>query len=522
MGKPRLIILIRHAQSEGNRDKRIHQTTPDHKVGLTSEGHTQALEAGQKLRALLRNDDTLHFFISPYRRTRETTEGILSGLCSNDPVPSPFQRSHIKVYEEPRLREQDFGNFQPGTDEVERLWRERAEYGHFFYRIPNGESGADVYDRVSSFNGSLWRRFSEDNMASVAILVTHGLCSRVFLMAWYHYSVEFFEDLRNINHCEFLVMKLGANGRYVLQNSLRRWSDLRRERAARKSISQSPVPVESIPVRRWASNRAAAHDPGSSGTGNVNSNSNSNGTNSHLPRPSRKNTADMFRDEREDVEDKRHQQQHQRRDSVNRARDRNQSQNKSHSQGQTRVQSTSSTLRTSLNNLALETSSRKPGLRAYLGRDGGGSRSGAASPFGSDDEESDGTPHSEFKVKGGFDNNDDHGYTQNQGHGHGHGHGHAGHGHGRRNSHVQQTPKLSASSLARALRGDFDLDGNNTGHSRSFDDRTAVADPLGDQPSDAEVEEADLEMGTKRQEELEMEHILEEERHERSHGGSVY
>src|SRR4051812_43829167 len=109
MGKPRLIIIIRHAQSEGNRDKTIHQTLADHKVGLTPEGHQQALEAGEKLRALLRPDDTLHFFISPYRRTRETTEGILTGLTSNDPAPSPFQRSYIKVYEEPRLREQDFG-----------------------------------------------------------------------------------------------------------------------------------------------------------------------------------------------------------------------------------------------------------------------------------------------------------------------------------------------------------------------------------------------------------------------------
>ena len=290
MGKPRLIIIIRHAQSEGNRDKTIHQDTPDHRVPLTEEGHRQAVEAGEKLRALLRTDDTLHFFISPYRRTRETTEGILSSLCSNEPVPSPFQRSHIKVYEEPRLREQDFGNFQPGTDEVERLWRERADYGHFFYRIPNGESGADVYDRVSSFNGSLWRRFSEDTMASVAILVTHGLCSRVFLMAWYHYSVEFFEDLRNINHCEFLVMKQGVNGRYILQNSLRRWSDLRRERAARKnSVSAATgTPIESVPVRRWTQSRSA-HD--SSGA-------------SFIPRPARKNTADLFKDEPEMIEER--------------------------------------------------------------------------------------------------------------------------------------------------------------------------------------------------------------------------
>lgn len=457
MGKPRLIIIIRHAQSEGNRDKAIHQTTPDHRVGLTPEGHQQALEAGEKLRALLRNDDTLHFFISPYRRTRETTEGILSGLCSNDPVPSPFQRSRVKVYEEPRLREQDFGNFQPGSDETSRLWRERAEYGHFFYRIPNGESGADVYDRVSSFNGSLWRRFSEDDMSNVAIIVTHGLCSRVFLMAWYHYSVEFFEDLRNINHCEFLVMKLAENGRYVLQNTLRRWSDLKRERAARKSISApSPVNIEPIPVRRWTSHRTAHDSTGSS----------------FLPRPARKNTADMFRDEPEIIEEADESQTEgaasaQRRSSASRDGSRN------------RVRSTSN-LRTGFSHLSVEGRKKTPtggGLKSYLGRDGGGSRSGAGSPFGSDDE-------------GSMDD-----VAQRR---------------SRRESteSVKQTQQFS-SSLARALRGDF-----------GGTDRV-LADALGDQ-SDAEVDEADLEVGTKGREERDMEQILAEERWERSHRGRLY
>ncbi|EXJ87693.1 hypothetical protein A1O1_04618 [Capronia coronata CBS 617.96] len=455
MVKPRLIIIIRHAQSEGNRDKTIHQTTPDHKVGLTPEGHRQALEAGQKLRDLLRNDDTVHFFISPYRRTRETTEGILNGLTANQPVASPFQRSHIKVYEEPRLREQDFGNFQPGTEEVERLWRERAEYGHFFYRIPNGESGADVYDRVSSFNGSLWRRFSEDNMASVAILVTHGLCSRIFLMVWYHYSVEFFEDLRNINHCEFLVMKLAANGTYVLQNQLRRWSDLKRERAARRSISSvsTPVNIEPIPVRRWAS-PGTANDP----TGA-----------SYVPPPARKSTAEMFRDEsqvqEESAETSGGSLPKQTRTSTSASRETSVS----------RTQS-SSNLRTSLNNLSLDTTRKThlTGVKSYLGRDGGGTRSGHGSPFGSDDEASpELTPQEEPPE-----------------------------------AIDPSGPKFS-SSLARALRGELD------------DPNRVMADALGDQ-SDADVDEADLQVGTKAREEMEMEKILAEERRERSHRGSTY
>jgi broad specificity phosphatase PhoE len=36
-----MIILIRHAQSEGNKDRDIHQFIPDHRVRLTPHGVTQ-------------------------------------------------------------------------------------------------------------------------------------------------------------------------------------------------------------------------------------------------------------------------------------------------------------------------------------------------------------------------------------------------------------------------------------------------------------------------------------------------
>ncbi|KAL8664356.1 MAG: hypothetical protein Q9202_003171 [Teloschistes flavicans] len=256
MGKPRMIILIRHAQSEGNKNREIHQTVPDHRVKLTPDGWKQAETAGLKLRSLLRPDDTLHFFTSPYRRTRETTEGILNALTSSNPTPSPFPRHTIKVYEEPRLREQDFGNFQPGSQEMARMWAERAEYGHFFYRIPNGESAADAYDRVSGFNDTLWRSFDSDSFASVCVLVTHGLMTRVFLMKWYHFSVEYFEDLRNIDHCEFVVMKRSReNQKYILQNELRTWSELRRGREEKEEEEEEQEvrePESPVPVRkRW-------------------------------------------------------------------------------------------------------------------------------------------------------------------------------------------------------------------------------------------------------------------------------
>lgn len=243
---------------------------------------------------MLRPDDKVHFFTSPYRRTRETTEGILSTLTSDNPSPSPFHRNQINVYEEPRLREQDFGNFQPCTAAMERMWQERADYGHFFYRIPNGESAADAYDRVSGFNESLWRQFGEDDFASVCVLVTHGLMARVFLMKWYHFSVEYFEDLRNVNHCEFVVMEKGAdNGKYILKNQLRTWSELEKEQErewAEKhgtAIGDAKPPGPSQIRRKWG----GCPD----------------GCNHRLIRdgktqPVRKNTADLYRDDEEAVD----------------------------------------------------------------------------------------------------------------------------------------------------------------------------------------------------------------------------
>lgn len=128
------------------------------------------------------------------------------------------------------------------------MWQERADYGHFFYRIPNGESAADAYDRISGFNESLWRSFSEEDFASVCVLVTHGLMTRVFLMKWYHFSVEYFEDLRNVNHCEFVVMKLNPeSGKFILQNQLRTWSQLQREEMEAAAPPASPIPVR----KRW-------------------------------------------------------------------------------------------------------------------------------------------------------------------------------------------------------------------------------------------------------------------------------
>ncbi|ANB14566.1 acid phosphatase DET1 [Sugiyamaella lignohabitans] len=124
------------------------------------------------------------------------------------------------------MREQDFGNFQGDSEEMQRIWTARARYGHFFFRIPNGESAADVYDRCAGFNESLFRQFNQPHFPEVLVLVSHGIWARVFLMKWYGWSYEKFESLRNVRHCQFLQMDLcPVKKRYTLMTRLRTWDD---------------------------------------------------------------------------------------------------------------------------------------------------------------------------------------------------------------------------------------------------------------------------------------------------------
>jgi len=61
-----------------------------------------------------------------------------------------FDKKHIVgVREEPRIREQDFGNFQ-NNNKMKAVKEVRQRFGRFFYRFPEGESAADVFDRVTS------------------------------------------------------------------------------------------------------------------------------------------------------------------------------------------------------------------------------------------------------------------------------------------------------------------------------------------------------------------------------------
>ncbi|XP_061349495.1 phosphoglycerate mutase-like protein AT74 [Gastrolobium bilobum] len=214
---PKRIILMRHGESQGNLDTSAYTTTPDHSIQLTSNGIAQARHAGVNLRRVMAAgecspDWRVYFYVSPYARTRSTLREVGRSFS---------KKRIIGVREESRIREQDFGNFQV-KERMKIIKQQRERFGRFFYRFPEGESAADVYDRVSSFFESLWRdidmnRLHHDPSNDLnLVIVSHGLTSRIFLMKWFKWTAEQFEHLNNLGNCEFRVMQLGSGGEYSL------------------------------------------------------------------------------------------------------------------------------------------------------------------------------------------------------------------------------------------------------------------------------------------------------------------
>jgi len=206
--KPNRIILIRHGESEGNIDKDKYRTIPDYALNLTPTGVEQAQKAGRQIKEIIQTE-SLHVYLSPYFRTRQTFSNLRSA----------FETNIAKIIEDPRIRELDWGHLRH-PDENEEIIKQRDDFSTFYYRIPDGESGADVYDRVSTFLETLYRDFNKPDYSQNTLIITHGLTLRLFLMRWFHWTVEEFETIRNPHNCQIVVMNKRADDKYELATKL--------------------------------------------------------------------------------------------------------------------------------------------------------------------------------------------------------------------------------------------------------------------------------------------------------------
>lgn len=208
--KPKRIILIRHGESEGNFDNSLYETTPDYALKLTPKGVLQAAQAGKDIKSMIDNE-SLYVYLSPFFRTRETYKHINTSISDNV----------TKAIEDPRIREQDWGHLRH-PDDNKGIIKERDEFSTFYFRIPDGESGADVYDRVTTFLDTLHRDFEKHNFPDNVLIVSHGMTIRLFLMRWFHWSVEEFESLHNPKNCQIIIMEKQTDDHYTLISELAR------------------------------------------------------------------------------------------------------------------------------------------------------------------------------------------------------------------------------------------------------------------------------------------------------------
>lgn len=202
---PKRIILLRHGESEGNVDPAVFRSVPDCTIPLTDTGHKQCEDAGKMLNKIIPSDESIHVYCSPYKRTRQTLDGIKKTL----------KREIKDIKFDPRIREREwagwFGDYMAAP---------RDRKFNFFYRMPEGESCADVYNRMMGFIDTLDKDKECGDMDNI-VIVSHGTAIRIFLMCWFREDEEYFYTIPNPKNCDMFVLTL-EDGEYVLTTELKK------------------------------------------------------------------------------------------------------------------------------------------------------------------------------------------------------------------------------------------------------------------------------------------------------------
>lgn len=195
------IFLIRHGESISNVGENYEKRIPDHLVPLTENGKEQARENGEWLANYCKEKRIdlakARIWRSPFLRTRQTSEEFNRALGITD------------IREDITLTEQQFGLFDslPQSEWERRYPDEYAEYvrqisnvGKFYARLPLGESPFDVAIRIHQFMGTIYRDYEKHGVDTLFVF-THGTTLRAFLLRWFHYSPEWYQEERNPKNC---------------------------------------------------------------------------------------------------------------------------------------------------------------------------------------------------------------------------------------------------------------------------------------------------------------------------------
>jgi broad specificity phosphatase PhoE len=203
-------VLIRHARSTANVDPGVYATTPDHLIPLACPvDDLDALAAGDLLRTLALDAAATCSWTSSFLRCLQTESLVMARAFG-------AARDRIERREAYLLREREYGDWDGLTEaqlrarDPERLARREAlatAHERFFFRYPNGESHADVVQRMAVFIAGLHRsRYAHH------VLFVHGITQRAFRMAWFDRTIDWMEKEPNPPNASLLAITRTDDG----------------------------------------------------------------------------------------------------------------------------------------------------------------------------------------------------------------------------------------------------------------------------------------------------------------------
>lgn len=191
-----VVRLLRHTEGLHNIDLWTGGPKTNPIIPLTLRGHEHAREIGAELNEKFPGFlERAFLFESPFRRTRETMDGMLAGAG----LVTPDGKYLVRRYVDDRLGELDFG----GEELTRRNLRSKPG-GLWEHRFPSGQSLAiNGYNTAVHFINELI-----DMMVAAtcwdALIVSHGWTILTLVVAWFGCSGEDFNRMKNV-----------LNGNYV-------------------------------------------------------------------------------------------------------------------------------------------------------------------------------------------------------------------------------------------------------------------------------------------------------------------
>jgi probable phosphoglycerate mutase len=180
------LILVRHGESEGNRQRVFAEHTEE--LPLTDVGYGQAQAVAQCIASHFRTERIVS---SPYRRARETARVIAERLGHPVEVEPQLHEREVGAY-----RGQPYASMRSAADyDLKRPWA---------WTPRGGESFVDVKARV----GPILDRLASDSRGRDVVIVSHG---GVMLTLWAHVTGQW-AALHTPPNCGIVIIEHDARG----------------------------------------------------------------------------------------------------------------------------------------------------------------------------------------------------------------------------------------------------------------------------------------------------------------------